>query len=204
MNIKKLPHVVKLYRQAKGMSQLDFASLIGYSDRSTISKFESGQLDIPISKLEAISSALGVPVSTLLSLSDDDKTFMEIPVKNNAGMIYGHKNIVIDRKFVKSEHVFSSVVGNHARDSLLYQSDDIIVFERRDNYLIGDTVYVTDHKDEYLILLYVGDDPVLNTYTFLKLEQAERVKVLSKDRYEIVGAAVQMIRPFHEAKDIFF
>lgn len=50
-----------------GLSQQELANAAGYSSRSTIAKIESGDNDIPRSKLSKVAQALNVSVSSLLS-----------------------------------------------------------------------------------------------------------------------------------------
>ena len=49
---------IRLLRKERGMSQETLAKLSGYGDRSTISRVENGEIDLPHSKLVSISDAL--------------------------------------------------------------------------------------------------------------------------------------------------
>jgi len=49
---------IKMLRKERGMSQETLAKLSGYGDRSTISRVEKGEIDLPHSKLVSISDAL--------------------------------------------------------------------------------------------------------------------------------------------------
>lgn len=51
---------IKMLREMNGMSQDELAKKAGYNGRSMISRIEAGQIDLQISKLEKIASALGV------------------------------------------------------------------------------------------------------------------------------------------------
>lgn len=51
---------IRMLREMNGMSQDELARKCGYNGRSMISRIESGQIDLQISKLEKIAVALGV------------------------------------------------------------------------------------------------------------------------------------------------
>lgn len=57
---------VRAARVAAGLTQLELARAMGYSTRSTISRIESGDNQIPMDRLEALSRALGVTPAYLL------------------------------------------------------------------------------------------------------------------------------------------
>lgn len=50
---------IKEARLKRSMSQTRLAELVGYKDKTAISKIESGRFDIPQTKLVAIAEALG-------------------------------------------------------------------------------------------------------------------------------------------------
>ena len=62
----KINERIRLMRKQKGMSQEDLAQLSGYGDRSTISRIEKGEIDIPHSKVFALADALHCSPSLLL------------------------------------------------------------------------------------------------------------------------------------------
>lgn len=57
---------VKDRRRELGMSQLDLALKIGYKDKSSVAKIETGDRDLPRSKIVEIASALAVTPQYLL------------------------------------------------------------------------------------------------------------------------------------------
>ncbi len=62
-------------REALGLSQADLAKLLGYSDRSTIAKIESGINDITQSKIEAFAQVLQTTPAYLMGW---DKEFTSL------------------------------------------------------------------------------------------------------------------------------
>lgn len=59
---------IKRRREELGMSQETLARLVGYSDRSSIAKIESGKVDLPQSKILEIAEALRIPPGELMGL----------------------------------------------------------------------------------------------------------------------------------------
>lgn len=79
---------IKKFRKNKGMTQIELAEKVGYTNRSTITHIEKGLIDIPTEKLHLIAKALGVNISDLL---EDNK-----PKINN-------DTYFIDTSFLNSE-----------------------------------------------------------------------------------------------------
>lgn len=71
MGIETMYDRIKRLRESQGLSQEDLAKKCGYSDRSTISKIEKGERNLPGSKIQVIAKALGVKPSYLM---DGDQT----------------------------------------------------------------------------------------------------------------------------------
>ena len=57
---------IKLRRKALGLSQEDLAKKVGYTDRSSIAKIETGAVDISLGTLKKLASALDTTVIELL------------------------------------------------------------------------------------------------------------------------------------------
>ena len=58
-------------RLNRGMSQAELAEKVGYTSRASINKIEKGLVDVPRSKLLAISKALGVSPAWLLGIPEE-------------------------------------------------------------------------------------------------------------------------------------
>ena len=61
---------IRQYRDAKGWSQRDLASVIGKSHQY-VSFIETGTCDLTMGTLERISQALGVPVTAFVAHEDE-------------------------------------------------------------------------------------------------------------------------------------
>lgn len=62
---------IKLLRERMGLSQEALAEKVGYKDRSSIAKIESGVVDLSQSKIAAFAKALNVTPAQLMGISDD-------------------------------------------------------------------------------------------------------------------------------------
>ena len=56
---------IKCRREALGMSQMELAKKVGYTDRSSIAKIEAGKVDLPQSKIMELAAALHVSAGDL-------------------------------------------------------------------------------------------------------------------------------------------
>lgn len=61
---------IRVFREERGWSQNDLARRIGYSDKSAIARIEAGQIDLPLSKVQAFADTFGVDVNKLWGESD--------------------------------------------------------------------------------------------------------------------------------------
>lgn len=57
---KRIGERIKIARKAVGMTQDDLASLLGYKHKSSITKIEAGETDLPTEKMNALAETLGV------------------------------------------------------------------------------------------------------------------------------------------------
>ena len=73
--LKVFGRKLKNLRIENELSQEELAKLMGYNDRSTISKLESGQIDPNTSTIEKLAQILGVSAFELSCLSDYDDCF---------------------------------------------------------------------------------------------------------------------------------
>ena len=65
---------IKQKRLELGMSQREFSKKVGYTDHSIVTRIESGQVDLPLSKLKKISEVLDVSVPWLMGMDEENKT----------------------------------------------------------------------------------------------------------------------------------
>lgn len=63
---------IRRLREEKGLSQDALAKLTGYTDRSSITKIEKGQVDLQQSKIELFAKALGTTSRELVGWDNED------------------------------------------------------------------------------------------------------------------------------------
>lgn len=63
---QKIGNRIKVYRKAKGITQLDLAMSIGVNDPVTIGRYEAGQVAMPVYRLEQIAKQLDTEIIHLL------------------------------------------------------------------------------------------------------------------------------------------
>ena len=77
---------IKALRKARGWSQQQLAESVGYGDRSSIAKIESGKVDLPRSKIAEFAKVFGVTPAYLLGYSEETYMLMnQIIEDNNSG-----------------------------------------------------------------------------------------------------------------------
>lgn len=88
-------------RLARGLSQKELAMLTGYTDRSSIAKIESGEVDLTTSKIELFAKVFGVrnPGDLLGEIEIDpaDVIFM-IPTPEEREVLEAYRRASADRK----------------------------------------------------------------------------------------------------------
>jgi transcriptional regulator with XRE-family HTH domain len=65
---------IKKLRKERGFSQEELARAAGYTSRSSVSKIESGEVDISQTKVEAFAAALHTTPSYLMGWEDDTES----------------------------------------------------------------------------------------------------------------------------------
>jgi len=76
----KLYENIKELRIERHWSQQDLAEKVGYTDRSSIAKIESGQVDLSRSKIVLFAKVFGVEPSDLMGIDDPAELKTEIMV----------------------------------------------------------------------------------------------------------------------------
>lgn len=65
---------IKELREERGMTQSELAEKVGYTSRAMISQIESGKINLPIEKVQAIAKALDANPRKLFGTEDADGT----------------------------------------------------------------------------------------------------------------------------------
>jgi transcriptional regulator with XRE-family HTH domain len=75
--MSKLNENIRKYREQLGLSQEDLAIIMGYKSRSSINKIESGENDIPQSKIIAFAKALHTTPALLMGWGEREQLVTE-------------------------------------------------------------------------------------------------------------------------------
>ena len=94
---------IRTRREQLGMSQEDLARKMGYKSRSSINKIESGENDIPQSKIEAFAKALNTTPAYLMGWEDASKAKIE-ENKTNTIKFIGRDGTVEVKHFSDEEY----------------------------------------------------------------------------------------------------
>ena len=128
----KTYEIVKSLREAKGMKQVELAALLGYTDRSSIAKIETGKVDISQTKLLQMTEIFGVPIHTLMGLE---------PPATNQIPILG--TIACGAPILAQEHIDGYTESPVPADFALICKGDSMVGAR---IFDGDTVYIRQQE----------------------------------------------------------
>ena len=93
---------IKEFRKLRHMTQAELAKDAGYSDRSAIALIESGKIDLPKSKINAIADALRIPPELLLG----------VPIKSQ----FSGQNLTLMEAFEKLNQAGKEKVTEYATD----------------------------------------------------------------------------------------
>lgn len=141
------------------MSQDTLAKLTGYTDRSSITKIEKGQVDLQQSKIELFAKALGTTARELVGwenkpLTEKKKTGVIINVLGSvaAGIPISAVEDIIDEEEVTEDmarqgNLFGLRIKGHSMEPNICDGDTVIVKEQPDAEN-GETVVVLINGDE--------------------------------------------------------
>lgn len=90
---------IKKRREELGLSQDALAKKVGYTDRSSIAKIESGKVDLPQSKILEIAEALRIPPGELMGLDGIEEQqnyyYLDSEAAELANEIYNNEDLRI-------------------------------------------------------------------------------------------------------------
>lgn len=131
----KTYEIIRTLREKQGMSQEALAARLGYKDRSTIAKIESGKVDLSQSKLEAFAQVFGVSVLQLLGLNPKPD-MRRIPVLGT---------IACGAPILAQEHIegYTTIPEDISADFALICKGDSMVGAR---IFDGDLVYIRQQE----------------------------------------------------------
>lgn len=128
--------IIRTLRQKRSMSQEELAQLLGYRDRSSIAKIESGKVDLSQSRLEKFAEVFRVSVSQLMGLKNPE--VMTLPAKRQIPVL---GTIACGAPILAQEHIdgYTGVPEDiHADFALICKGDSMAGARIFD----GDMVYI--------------------------------------------------------------
>lgn len=154
----ELYHNIKRLRMYRKMTQDELARRSGYTDRSSIAKIESGDVDLPQSKILQIARALGVSAGDLMGNTGIDEplkpTGCRIPVLGRvaAGVPIAMITDVIDfeeisDKLASMGDIFALAIRGDSMEPRICDGDVVIVRQQNDADN-GDIVIVTINGED--------------------------------------------------------
>ena len=130
----KTNEIIRTLRERQGMTQEALAARLGYTDRSSIAKIETGKVDISKTKLEMLMEIFNVPIHVLLGI--------ELPVTKQIPIL---GTIACGAPILAQEHIdgYTDVPsGIHADFALICKGDSMVGARIFD----GDTVYIRQQE----------------------------------------------------------
>lgn len=148
---------IKRLREEKGLSQDALAKLTGYTDRSSITKIEKGQVDLQQSKIELFAKALGTSSRELVGWDNvSNCTGVTIDV---LGRVAAGIPLEAIEEIVDTEEITESLARTGKFFGLRIKGDSM-----EPDIHDGDTVIVRQQddaeNDEIVIALVNGNDGV--------------------------------------------
>ena len=110
MSLRTSGDVLKDIRLTKGFSQIEFARLLGYKDRTTIAKLESGENSIPASRIKEVAEKLGVSEKYLTN--EMERTLYVL----GATITYLGDSVLVEDDFDGRQVRFSAAAWEHLKE----------------------------------------------------------------------------------------
>ena len=154
---------IKYFREKRGMSQEELAIMVGYKDRSSIAKIESGRVDLSQSKIAAFAKALGVSPARLMGFSDEDYPASDsvLPISTRRFPLLG--NVACGEPIFADEHFEAYVSAGASIDAdfcLRAKGDSMIGARIQD----GDIVFIRKQEmveDGEIAAVLIEDEATL-------------------------------------------
>lgn len=88
INISKTAENIKKHRELRSWSQEELAEKMGYKDRSTIAKIESGSSDLTQTRIASFAKIFGISAADLMGFFDDlPKNIIPMPKMNKIPLL---------------------------------------------------------------------------------------------------------------------
>ena len=130
----KIGDNIRIYRRKAGLSQADLAAQLGYTDRSSIAKIETNNVDISQTKLRQMAEIFGVTIQQLLGIENPQPR--QIPILGT---------IACGAPILAQEHIdgYTELPAGLAADFALICKGDSMAGAR---IFDGDIVYIRQQE----------------------------------------------------------
>lgn len=198
---------IKRLREAKGMSQDSLAKLTGYTDRSSITKIEKGQVDLQQSKIELFAKALGTTSRELVGWNNDRTNTKHGVTINVLGRVAAGIPIEAIEDIIDTEEIPEEMAATGEFFGLQIHGDsmipnicdgDVVIVRQQDDAEPGETVIATVNGGEAtckrLRKYRDGIELVSNNPSYAPMEFSNE-EILAKP-VRIIGKVVELRRKF--------
>lgn len=199
---------IKRLREEKGLSQDALAKLTGYTDRSSITKIEKGQVDLQQSKIELFAKALGTTSRDLVGWDTESSSSGKKGITINVlGRVAAGIPIEAIEDIIDTEEITEELArtGNffglqiHGNSMIPNICDgDVVIVRKQEDAETGDiviaTVNGTDATCKRLRKYKDGIELIANNPTYEPMDFSNQ-EIIEKP-VRIIGKVVELRRKF--------
>lgn len=199
---------IKRLREEKGLSQDALAKLTGYTDRSSITKIEKGQVDLQQSKIELFAKALGTTSQDLVGWDTDSRYSKKKGVTINVlGRVAAGIPIEAIENIIDTEEITEELARTGTFFGLQIHGDsmipnicdgDVVIVRQQEDAETGDiviaTVNGTDATCKRLRKYKDGIELIANNPTYEPMDFSNQ-EILEKP-VRIIGKVIELRRKF--------
>lgn len=205
---------IRKRREALGMSQNELATKTGYSDRTSISKIESGNVDLTQSRIMAFAKALNTTVSELMGWDEEEsRSDNDPPERKNVVRIAYDKNVFAanlgrlmqqngekQTDIAKLLKVSKSTVSEYCKGKLMPRMDKIKILSAYYGTTISDLLEPQQSLDHCLNSVPLV--PCKNTVRITSRDGSSIEKALSDEQAAALKAIIEQLPEFHSTYEM--
>lgn len=205
---------IRKRREALGMSQNELATKTGYSDRTSISKVESGNVDLTQSRIMAFAKALNTTVSELMGWGEEEsRSDNDPPERKNVVRIAYDKNVFAanlgrlmqqngekQTDIAKLLEVSKSTVSEYCKGKLMPRMDKIKILSAYYGTTISGLLEPQQSLDHCLNSAPLV--PCKNTVRITSRDGSSIEKALSDEQAAALKVIIEQLPEFHSTYEM--
>lgn len=205
---------IRKRRETLGMSQNELATKTGYSDRTSISKIESGNVDLTQSRIMAFAKALNTTVSELMGWDEEEsRSDNDPPEHKNVVRIAYDKNVFAanlgrlmqqngekQTDIAKLLKVSKSTVSEYCKGKLMPRMDKIKILSDYYGTTISDLLEPQQSLDHCLNSAPLV--PCKNTVRITSRDGSSIEKALSDEQAAALKVIIEQLPEFHSTYEM--